>query len=223
MAFFDFLGRAKTQKRRGKIPAYRSYLGANTGRLFSDFVASNNSADAELSLARPTLRNRSRDLARNNEYAKRFLNLIKTNVVGESGFTLQVRARNDDASLDARGNQIIEQAFLRWSKMGNAEVSGRMSWKDCQRYVAEALARDGEVFVKKVRNSRYQDGFSLQFIEPERIDHDKNGRAQNGNQIRMGVEIDEFQRPVAYHILTSHPNDTFFIKDKREEVSSCSC
>jgi len=217
MAFFDFLGRNKQPTKRNKMPAYRSYSGANTGRLFADFLASNNSADAELSLALPTLRNRSRDLARNNEYAKRFLNLIKTNVIGESGFTLQVRARNDDASLDARGNQIVEQSFLRWAKMGNAEVSGRMSWKDCQRYVAEALARDGEVFVKKVQNRRYQDGFSLQFIEPERVDHDKNGRAKNGNQIRMGVEIDEFQRPVAYHVLTSHPNDTFFIKDKQEK------
>lgn len=218
MALFDFLSRNKEQPKRSRLPRqYRSYQGANSGRLFADFLASNNSADAELSLALPTLRNRSRDLARNNEYAKRFLNLIKTNVVGESGFTLQVRARNDDATLDVRGNQIVEQAFLRWSKMGNAEVSGRMSWKDCQRYVAEALARDGEVFVKKVRNKRYQDGFSLQFIEPERIDHDKNGRAKNGNQIRMGVEIDEFQRPVAYHVLTSHPNDTFFIKDRHEK------
>lgn len=218
MALFDFLRRDREPMKRTKLPRqYRTYSGANQGRLFADFLASNNSADAELSLALPTLRNRSRDLARNNEYARRFLHLIKTNVIGESGFTLQVRARNDEASLDVRGNQIVEDAFRRWSKMGNAEVSGRMSWKDCQAYVAEALARDGEVFVKKVRNRRYQDGFSLQFIEPERVDHDKNGRAKNGNQIRMGVEIDEFQRPVAYHVLTSHPNDTFFIKDKQEK------
>ena len=217
MALFDFLSRKEPTKRSRLPRQYRTYQGANSGRLFADFMASNTSADAELSLALPTLRNRSRDLARNNEYARRFLHLIKTNVIGESGFTLQVRARNDDTSLDVRGNQIIEDAFRRWSKMGNVEVSGRMSWKDCQSYVAEALARDGEVFVKKVRNRRYQDGFSLQFIEPERVDHDKNGRAKNGNQIRMGVEIDEFQRPVAYHVLTSHPNDTFFIKDNHEK------
>ena len=217
MALFDFLSRKEPTKRSRLPRQYRTYQGANTGRLFADFMASNTSADEELSLALPTLRNRSRDLARNNEYARRFLHLIKTNVIGESGFTLQVRARNDDTSLDVRGNQIIEDAFRRWSTMGNVEVSGRMSWKDCQSYVAEALARDGEVFVKKVRNRRYQDGFSLQFIEPERVDHDKNGRAKNGNQIRMGVEIDEFQRPVAYHVLTSHPNDTFFIKDNHEK------
>jgi len=207
MAFFDFLRRNNVAPKRRKMPSYRTYAGANQGRLFADFLASNTSADAELNNSLTVLRNRSRDLARNNEYARRFLNMIKTNVVGEKGFTLQVRARNIDGSLDAAGNQIVEQAFARWSKLGGPEVSGRMSWLDCQRYVAESLARDGEVFAKKVRNNRYRDGFSIQFLEPEMIDTEKNGRARNGNEIRMGVELDQYHRPVAYYVKTRHPND----------------
>jgi lambda family phage portal protein len=212
MALFDFLNRNITSKKRKKMPSYRAYAGANQGRLFADFLTSNMSADAELSHSLTTLRNRSRDLARNNEYAKRFLNLIKTNVVGEAGFKLQVRAKNDDRSLDVIGNQIVEDAFRRWSKMGNAEVSGRMSWLDCQRYVAETLARDGEVFVKKIKNRRYRDGFSLQFIEADLVDHDKNGLSPQGNEIRMGVELDEYHKPVAYYVKTAHPNDSAYIK-----------
>ena len=208
MALFDFLRRNEVAPKRRKMPSgRRSYSGANQGRLFADFLASNTSADAELNNSLTVLRNRSRDLARNNEYAKRFLSMIKTNVVGEKGFTLQVRARNIDGSLDAAGNRLVEQGFARWAKLGNPEVSGRMSWLDCQRYVAEALARDGEVFAKKVRNNRYQDGFSLQFLEPEMVDPEKNGRAQNGNEIRMGVELDQYHRPVAYYVKTRHPND----------------
>lgn len=212
MALFDFFSRDNAPKKRKKMPNYRSYAGANQGRLFADFLTSNMSADAELSHSISTLRNRSRDLARNNEYGKRFLNLIKTNVVGEAGFKLQVRARNDDKSLDVTGNQIVEDAFKRWAKLGNAEVSGRMSWLDCQRYVAETMARDGEVFIKKIKNRRYQDGFSLQFIEADLIDHTKNGKSEQGNEIRMGVELDEFHKPVAYYVLTSHPNDSAYIK-----------
>jgi capsid protein len=127
MALFDFLRRNNAAPKRRKMPSYRTYAGANQGRLFADFLASNTSADAELNNSLTVLRNRSRDLARNNEYARRFLNMIKTNVVGEKGFTLQVRARNIDGSLDAAGNQIVEQAFARWSKLGGPEVSGRMS------------------------------------------------------------------------------------------------
>ena len=146
MGLFDFLsfrneqpeGQVKKRSRR----RLRQYAGANHGRLFSDFVGSSFAADSELRTSLPVLRNRSRDLARNNEYAKRFLNLIKTNVVGEKGFSLQVRARNEDRSLDASGNAIRVNAFRAWGRRGNSEVTGRMSWLDCQRYVAETLARD---------------------------------------------------------------------------------
>lgn len=214
MALFDFLRPSQEQptrrERRGIRKLVRNYTGANGGRLFADFIASSFSADSELKHGLPVLRNRSRDLARNNEYAKRFLNLIKTNVVGEKGFSIQVRARNNDRTLDAAGNAIIENAFKAWGRMGSCEVSGRMSWLDCQRFAAEGLARDGEVFVKKVRNRQFRDGFTLQFIEPDLIDNEKHGRNENnGNEIRMGVELDSFHRPVAYYVLTSHPNDDF--------------
>lgn len=211
MGLFDFLSR-RSEQAEGQIVKRsrrrRSYAGANQGRLFTDFIGSSASADSELRNSLPVLRNRSRDLARNNEYAKRFLNLIRTNVVGEKGFTVQVRARNDDRSLDAAGNTILENAFKAWGRLGNCDVTGRMSWLDAQRYVAETLARDGEVFVKFVQNKRFRDGFALQFIEADLVDETKNGRAQNGNQIRMGVEVDSFQRPVAYYVLTAHPNDS---------------
>lgn len=214
MALFDFLRGGQEPKknaRRGAKSLVRNYVGANQGRLFADFVASSFSADSNLKTSLKILRDRSRDLARNNEYAKRYLNLVKTNVVGETGFSLQVRARNDDKQLDMAGNQIIERGFREWSRMGNAEVSGRMSWLDCQRFVAEGLARDGEVFAKKINNRQFRDGFTLQFIEPDLVDHEKNGRNEkNGNQIRMGVELNSFHRPVAYYVLTDHPNDDFF-------------
>jgi len=211
MALFDFLtGRKEPQKRKTVRNLVRNYSGAQGGHLFADFVASSFSQDSELKTNLPILRNRSRDLARNNEYAKRYLNLIKTNVVGEGGFSLQVRARNDDTQLDIAGNRIVERAFKEWSRMGHCEVTGRMTWLDCQRFVAEGLARDGEVFVKKIRNRSYKHGFTLQFLEPELIDDEKNGyNESNGNQIRMGVELDQFHRPVAYYVLTQHPNDNF--------------
>ena len=218
MGILDFLNRSEKPKQVKYKNLYRNYAGANSGRLYGDFVASSFSSDSELKNALPVLRNRSRDLARNNEYAKRFLNLIKTNVVGEKGFNTQVRARNPDRGLDAAGNQIVENAFIAWGKLGNADVTGRLSWLDCQRIAVETLARDGEVFIKKIRNRRFRNNFTLQFIEADLIDDQKNGRNEdNGNEIRMGVELDNFHRPVAYYVLTSHPNDSFFTTPKSRE------
>ena len=95
MGILDFLKRDQEDVKVAPLSRRRrrSYAGANQGRLFADFVGSSFSADSELKTDLPILRNRSRELARDNEYAKRFLNLIKTNVVGEKGFTVQVRAR----------------------------------------------------------------------------------------------------------------------------------
>ena len=97
----------------------RQYAAANPGRLFADFKASERSADSELRPVLRVLRSRSRDLARNNEYAKRYLELLKTNVVGDRGFTLQVKAVDTVGRLDQSGNNAVEAAFRRWGRLGN--------------------------------------------------------------------------------------------------------
>lgn len=212
MALLDIFRRKhKTMKKRG-------YDGAQTGRLFSDFITSQRSADSELRHTLKTLRNRCRELVRNNEYAKRYVHLLKTNVVGERGCTLQVKAQNVDGSLDQIGNRIIEQEWKRWGMSGNCTVDGKYSWTDAQAMVIESLARDGECLVRMVNYEGNRDRFALEFLEPDLIDEDKNERLQNGNQIRMGVELDKYRRPVAYHLLTAHPGDLEYATQSRRTV-----
>jgi len=216
MGIFDFVRRKQND---GDKPRFkkRSYAAARSGRLFSDFISSSNSADSELRYTLEVMRNRSRELVRDNEYAKRYMNLLKTNIVGEQGFQLQLKARNNDGSLDAAGNTIIENAWKRWGRLGSPTADGRLSWIDCQRFVIESMARDGEVFVKKLRGRKYQDGFGLQFLEAELIDEKKNETLPGGNEIRMGIEIDRAHRPVAYHILTAHPGDKYYHQSQSQK------
>ena len=185
----------------------RNYASANVGRLFADFIGSERSSDSELRPVLKKLQARSRDLARNNEYVKRYLELMKANVVGDKGFSLQVKAVDSVGKLDLLGNQSVEAAFKKWGSLGNPTTDGKMTWLDAQKLTIESLARDGEVIVIKHRNSRFKDSFALEFVEPEQLDEQKNERLQNGNEIRMGVELDNFKRPVAYHFLTYHPGD----------------
>ena len=185
----------------------RSYAASAVSRLFSDFVTTDKSADGELKDALPKLRSRSRELARNNEYAKQYLQLLKKNVVGRKGFTLQVKAQDSVGNLDLSGNEAVEKAFSKWAKLGNCTVDGKMSWIDVQKLVLESLARDGEAFVILHRSSSFRDSFSLEVIEADQVDDTKNTRLANGNEVRMGVELDKFRRPVAYYVLTTHPTD----------------
>lgn len=207
MGLFDrFTGKKPEKNKIFK----RSYYAANTGRLFADYVDSQRSADSELHPVISRMRARSRDLARNNEYARRYLNLLKTNVVGQHGFKLQVKALDPRGVLDTDGNSAIESAFKTWGKRGNCTADGKMSWVDVQKMVMEGLARDGEVFIIKHRSNSFHDTFALEFIEPDQVDEEKNERLDNGREIRMGVELDKFRRPIAYHLLTSHPGDYDF-------------
>jgi len=191
------------QPRRKK----RKYAAVDTGRLFNDFKASKSSADDELKTALDILRDRSRDLARNNEYAKRYFELMKANVVGDMGFTLQVKA-SDSGKLDIRGNQAVEDGFKAWGRLGNPTVCGKMTLRDVYNTAVESLYRDGEVFIIKHYGAAYKDGFALQIVEPDHIDTLLNKKLTNGNQIKMGVELNQYGRAVAYHIRKAHPNDS---------------
>lgn len=193
----------------------RRYDGAQVGRLFSDFQVTQRSADSEIRYSLKTLRDRCRDLSRNNEYARRYLHLIRTNVVGERGITLQMKAMNANGTLDAIANAQIEREWARFTRPGNCTTDGKMSWVDLQALVIESMARDGECLLRIVQYPGNADRFAIHVIEPDLLDEEKNERASNGNEIRMGVEFDRFRRPVAYHLLTSHPGDYQFTQYNR--------
>jgi capsid protein len=120
MALFDFL-RRQPKKRMQK----RAYHGANTGRLFADFVTSSRSADSEIKPSLRVLRDRCREISRNHPYARRYLQILTTNVVGSTGVKLQVRKRNTDGSLDTPGNRVVETAWTSWGRKGTCTVDGR--------------------------------------------------------------------------------------------------
>ena len=186
----------------------RSYQGANTGRLFADFFASSTSADSEIKDNIRILRDRARELARNDSYISRYLALMVSNIIGKHGIRVGSKARNDNGSLDLGANQLIENAWKQWSKMETCSSNGRMTFLDCQKLAVEALFRDGEVLIRKIKNKDNPFGFELQFLESDHLDENLNDvNSKNGNKIRMGVEINNFGKPVAYHLFKDHPFD----------------
>jgi lambda family phage portal protein len=202
MSLFDIFKRQQPKPSRK-----RSFEAANTGRLFSDWLTQTKSADSDIRYALKAMRARSRDLCQNNDYTRRYLNLVSTNVIGPKGITLQVRARETNGALDQVANQQLEAAFAAWGQPGVCTVDGKLSWVDAQRVFIESVARDGEAFVLFVEDNANPFRFRLQFIDPDFIDQDKNEMLANGNQIRMGIEVDSTGRAIAYHVRVKDPND----------------
>ena len=197
----------------------RHYQGASTGRLFGDFLTSSKSADSEIKDSLRTLRDRARSLARNDTYIARYLKLMVSNVVGKHGVRISSKARNDNGSLDLIANNQIEAAWKKWGKMGTCTANGRMSFLDCQKLFVEALARDGEVLVRHIKTSSNDFGYQLQFLEADLLDENLNENLKNGNKIIMGVEVDSYRKPVAYHLFKHHPGgNTYDIANKHIRI-----
>ena len=184
----------------------RTYTGANTGRLLNDFVTQSYAADSEIKASVKVLRARARELARNNAYARRFINAYVDNVIGPHGVHLQVRSRDPNGAIDTFANNTIESQFKMWGR--SCTTDGNMSWMEAQRLFAETYARDGEVLVRVVKNYNNAHRFAFEFIEADYLDVDFNDPNRN---IRMGVERDRYNKPTYYHILTSHPYDSAFV------------
>jgi lambda family phage portal protein len=201
---------ARTLDSKRKRSARRAFAGAMYGRLVSDWVTSTTSMDAELRTSLPQLRNRSRQLGRDNDYVRNFLRTAQNNIVGEGiPFQSQVRKQRKQDELDEAVNDQIESSWKRWSRKDSCHVGGTLSFSDIERLVIRSVIESGEVIVRFVyqRMGRSKVHLSLELIESDMLDDQYNGRAPNGNQVRMGVEVNTWGRPVAYYFLSSHPGD----------------
>ena len=192
----------------------RGYAAAEKRARFGDFRVSRGSADYELRQGLVAVRAKSRYLARNSSFMRRFLWLLAINVVGKKGFIFQSRVKRLDGTPDASLNERVNTDFKRWSK--RPTTCGQLSFTDLQKQAVKTLARDGEVIWELVFNSKYADGFAINPMEADLLDVYYNTQHTNGNEIKMGVELDIHNAPVAYHFLTHHPGEATYFSFERK-------
>ena len=198
----------------------RAFDAAQVNRLTASWLTTNWAIDAELRTDLDRLRARSRDLFKNNEYGARFGALVKSNVVGPEGFQLQVRAQDPGGKMDDYANRALESAFWQWSRPDQCDVVGKRSFADICNGAALALARDGEFLIRKRRGAGAGAfGYQLQPLDVDRLDTLYNIFPANGrNAIIMGVEVDEWGKPVAYHLWDRHPTESPNVSRVRQRV-----
>lgn len=179
--------------RKSKPSHARRYDAARIDRLTADWVFGPLSGNEEIRGGIETVRNRARELERNDNLARKYLSMVEANIVGR-GF--QLRVKYGDA---------IRDKFSAWSDQ--ADARGTLSFADIQRLVARTCARDGDLFVRFLRGSQYKNGFALQVLEGDYVDHQRNEALANGNRVIMGIEVDQLGREVAAYFRDRHPGD----------------
>lgn len=185
----------------------RSFDGGGSGNLAHGFSTTDWHINQSLYRNLRVLRARSRDLARNNDYARQFLRMLKTNVVGPTGFSLQVHAKKRDGSIDETDADRCEDAFEAWGCAESCDYLGKLSWVEFCWLWIETLARDGEVLVRRMKGSGPQ-GYQLHLLDPALLDETYNvDSLPGGRKIRMGIELDAENRVLAYHLIQGDPAD----------------
>lgn len=173
----------------------RKYEGASKGRRTEGWVTASTSANAETAPALTTLRNRSRDLVRNNPYAARGISLLEANVVGRG-----ILPHIPDDKLMA--------SWQAWAETDLCDFEGKLNFYDMQALAMRSIVESGEVLIRKRVSG---DGFpiKLQVLEADFIAKDMDqALVSNGNTVIQGVEFDGNGRRVAYHLYESHPGST---------------
>ena len=215
-------GLLATMKWPRKADAVRRLQAARVDRFTSAWRATAESINKELQSDLDATRARARDLVKNNEYAHKFVKMCVSNVIGPGGFILQGRARGNNGQLDRADNDAIEMAFWRWSKKGVCDITGTLSFPGLCRAILSGCPTDGEFLVRKIvgRDALNEFGFALQLIDIDRLNTKLNIPATpTRNAIIMGVEINTYGRPVAYHIMQSHPADNGSMVSDRVDAS----
>lgn len=189
----------KRKKEVVKQPRRRQYQAAKLERLTASWSTTQQSINKDLQQGGKVLRTRARDLSVNNDYARKYMQMVVSNVVGSNGIGLQVKSKTPKGKLNTKANRQVEQGWKEWSNARNCAFDTRLSFVEMQRLFIETAARDGEVLVRIIRDdSKF--GLKLQFLDSNRLNEELNKELADGACIKMGIEFDYTGKPIAYHI-----------------------
>lgn len=192
--------------------------GAEVSRLNYDWIIAPITADNAIKQGGRQLRVRARDLARNNVHVRQYMALLAANVIGPKGMRLQAQVRNNDSKLAKPINDKIEAAWRDWSFRPTTDKKGTL--QAFSRRTLKIVAKDGEALVRMVQGfegNRYL--FGLQAIDVSQLSFDLNRQASPGkNEIRLGVEVDVWGAPVAYHINTTQGENDMTMQQHTERI-----
>jgi len=194
------------------------YAGASRSkRSLSQWMTSGHDADSDILVDLPVLRDRSRDLIRNEPLACGVINTVVTNVVGQG---LKLQCRIDREILKMEDDQaeawesMTEREWHIWSESQDCDIARSLTFGDIQNLCFRQTLENGDSFVLMPRILRGNNPFllRLQVIEADRVSNPNYAR--DTETLAGGVEKDIHGAPTRYHITRQHPGNTLYSNQK---------
>ena len=175
----------------------RSYEGATTSQSIR-WVTNTSLANSANQASLETLRNRARDMVRNNAFAESAVSKITSNIIG-SGVLHEFKGEFED------------EIWKKWAESKECDAEGILTYYGLQELIIRELVESGEVFIRKMSfgfdPQKRNIPLKLRLYSSEYLDMSKNGMFHDDNYISQGVEIDKLGRRVAYWMFPYHPEN----------------
>ncbi|MBQ9699500.1 MAG: phage portal protein [Lachnospiraceae bacterium] len=195
-SFIAFISPSWAYKREIYRQGYdelRNYDAGNYEKTNQNWRVQNLPAELTDKGSRDNVRARARDLERNSDMMNAVIGAFKRNVVG-GGYRMQATTGQPEL------NKQIEQAWKKWCKKQNCDVTGQQSFNQIIRMAVERKKVDGGIlFVKRYTKGAYLP-FQLQMIEVDELDNMQTTPKQAGNKVAGGIEYNSYNKPQGYYI-----------------------
>ncbi|MBF0341828.1 MAG: phage portal protein [Magnetococcales bacterium] len=177
----------------------REYDGAKTGRRTDGWITAGKDANAEISTASTRLRNRARDLVRNNPFAAKAVITYAASMVGSG---IRPRPKADSKALDARITGL-------WEDFSNqCDADGRTNFYGLQTLMVRSMVESGECLLQMISrpaSSGLTVPLQLRVLEADHLDVTRDRNLPGGGFIQQGIEFDGSGSRVAYWLYPQHP------------------
>ena len=195
-----------------------------SGNEVGDWLPYLQSPDGEINFTNDIMRARSRDLIRNNGWASGSIARISDGMVGSTFHVVPMpnwralaRAYGPefDATWAAEFRAEVISEWRMWADDPNFYCDAQRSMSVTQMLYLSARHKlaDGDCVIMPLwmdervgfGGARYNT--ALQLIDPDRLSNPNN--MPDSHNMRGGVEVDDSQAPIAYHIRRAHQNDMY--------------
>lgn len=185
----------------------RKYEGASQKKRFKDFRAPGTSANDETLSGLVILRNRARDLVRNNPLATSAVDKLESHLIGD-GIVPQFFLYDNEALGGQKLLSLIQKEWYKFAESNEFSPDGLLNFYGTQMLGSRSEIEGGESISRLIYNKNTKTGIQIQLLEPDFLDQNKNERLTDGGKIIQGVEYNKLGQRVAYWLFADHPGDS---------------
>lgn len=195
------LSRIRARAAAEMMRVVAGYDGAGKGPGSNWVRGSGTSQNAESRTALVTLRNRHRELVRNNPYVTSAVDATESLLVADG---ISPVAKNPDPKKQKLANELM----LEWARSTFVDKDGLMDLPGLQSLVSRSETESGETIVMRSisRSKKVRVPLQLRVLESDYLDHLRDGEI-DGRRVVQGVAFDKDGSRSGYYIHDHHPGD----------------